>query len=85
MSAKQNGKSYFKFETNGDQEKLEALTDAIMKKVLETMQEAIVHLVDQENDKALSALQACTGELFRRAAECRKEGKKMQITDDYQG
>ena len=85
MTATKDGDGYFQISTGGDQEKLAALTDTAVQKLLNTMQKAIVHLVAQNNDQALSALQACIGELFRRAAECRMQDKKMEISDEYQG
>jgi hypothetical protein len=52
-------------------------------KVLETLQTAIVTLVNAGDDVALQHLQTCTNELYRRAAECRTKGKQMAISDDY--
>ena len=73
MSAKQSG------------ETVEGLTNQAIKKILDTLQAVIVLLVDQRNDQALTALQSCVGELFKRAAECRAENKKMIISEDHCG
>ena len=83
MSAKQNGKSFFQIETDGDPEKLKAMTESIMQKVLETMQEAVILLVNQKDTQALIALQSCYNTLFKEAEECMSKGKRMEITDDY--
>ena len=85
MSAKQNGKSYFQINTGGDQERLDLLIDKTMSKVLATLQTAIVLLTNESRDKELEALQSCVSELLRQASECRREGKKMAIIDEYQG
>ena len=82
MTASQNGKSYFQISADGDPEKLEALTDGILKNVLETMQEAVMLLVNQKDTKRLRALQTCYNTLFKQAEQCMAEGKKMEISDD---
>jgi len=79
MGARINGEGYFQVETSGGPENMETLTDKAIQKVLDTLQTSISLLVDQENDRALTALQACVGALFKRAAECRAEGKRMDV------
>ncbi len=50
--------------------------------VLGLLQTAIMLATNLQDDKALTNLQTCVAELFRRAFECRREGKRMAITDD---
>jgi len=83
MTAIKDGKSYFQIETDGNPEKLEALTDGILKNVLETMQEAVMLLVNQKDTQRLRALQTCYNTLFKQAEQCMVEGKKMEISEEY--
>ncbi len=80
--AESNGRSYWSIDTNGDPEKLEQITDAAMKQVLQTMQQAIVHLTNQQDTRRLQALQACTNQLYKQADTCLSQKKKMTIADD---
>lgn len=83
MSAKMIiNKAFFKIKTeNENPESIETATDKAMQMVLNTLETAITMLINQGNDAALQALQTCTGELFRRAAECRQQGKKMEVEE----
>ena len=57
------------------------LTDEAMQAVLSNLQKAVVILTNVGDDEGLKSLQACCGELFKRAAECRREGSVMAIKD----
>lgn len=84
MSAKTNGESFFQIDENeseNSERNGKGLTDRAMRKVLQTLQTAIIILVNQRNDAALQAFQACCGELFREASEARKQGRSMDVRE----
>ena len=82
MTAIKDGKSFFQIETNGDHEKLKKKIEEILGNVLETMQRAVVLLVDQKDTQSLIALQSCYNTLFKEAEHCMAEGKKMEIRNE---
>ena len=85
MTAKKDGDSYIQIETDDDPEIMVVLTDRAMQRVLNTLQKDIIFLTNNVDDQRLTSLQACVGEIFRRAAQCRAQGKLMEISCDYQG
>ncbi len=83
--AKQNGKSYWNIDVDGDPEKMEAKTDMILGHVIETMQRSVCFLVNQRDTKRLTALQACYNEVLKQAEECLSTGSSMSIKEVDQG
>ena len=80
--AKQNGKSYWNTETNGDPENLAAKIELSTNLSIERFQRLIQVLVELKDTQRLLALQAVTQELYRRADECLSQGKTMTFADD---
>lgn len=78
MSAKmEKDKAYFRIGV--EKESFSITADQVVPMVLNTLERGIMLLVNRGDDESLTALQACTSELFRRAAECRKQGKRMEV------
>ena len=55
--------------------------DSSIAMALNTFQEAVLLLTNLKDHRRLTALQACTNEVYRRADECLSQGKRMKIED----
>ena len=81
MTARMNGRATWNTGVQTEEQK-DIATDKAFKMVLETLQRAVVYLVNSRDTQRLIALQACTNQLYKNANGAMDQGKEMGVALD---